>query len=68
MDDEEPILRLQPTEEEEHVDVEVDMIVVDTHERIEPPQSFEEAMQSPFAEKWMEACLEELDALQNNQT
>ena len=68
LDDGEPIEHLQPTNEEEHVDVEADMIVVDTHDRFEPPQSFEEAMQSPFAEKWLEACKEEMEALQNNQT
>ena len=52
-----PILRLKPTDEDEHMDIEVDMVTVDTHDRIEPPQSFEEAMQSPYAQKWMEACL-----------
>ena len=55
LDDREPILRLKPTDEDEHVDVEVDMVTVDTHDRIEPPQSFEEAMQTPYAQKWMEA-------------
>ena len=71
LEDEQP-----PWEDEDSIDPLVDpkynpsafMVVMDTVEKIEPPQTFEGAMRSPYAEKWMEACKEEMEGLQNNQT
>ena len=44
------------------------VVIVDTTDRIEPPQNFKEAMRSPFAARWLEACQEEMDAQVNNKT
>ena len=44
------------------------VVIVDTTDRIEPPQNFQEAMRSSHAAKWLEACQEEMDALMGNKT
>ena len=46
----------------------INMVIVDTTERIEAPKTFSEAMASPWAAKWLEACQEEINALEANQT
>ena len=46
----------------------VSMVIADISERVPTPKSFDEAMASPYADKWKEACQEEFNALIANKT
>jgi transposase InsO family protein len=44
------------------------MVTVETTDKIDIPSNLQEAMRSPYADKWREACLDEMSALENNKT
>ena len=49
-------------------DFDANMVIMETKDRIDIPKSFKEAMRSPYSDKWLAACEEEMDALIKKQT